>query len=121
MMAQEMDDGNAHLVEATQGVLEERELLFGDAPPNGIERRLGLTALHRLAPGRRALLFVMIGWAPLVAMAVLQHALTGAAGAGSIVREAGVHARYLIAVPLLVLADIACAPQLDALARHFKE
>ena len=33
--------------------------------------------------------------------------------------EVGAHARYLIAAPLLVLAEAVCAPQLNAIVRHF--
>jgi hypothetical protein len=37
----------------------------------------------------------------------------------SLLRETGAHARYLVAAPLLVLAEGFCAPRLGAIANHF--
>src|SRR5262249_10489818 len=120
-MAQDRDSGDMRRFEAERDGLEGERPLFGYAPPNGVETWIALTSLHRLETGRRAVLFVLIGWAPLIVLALLQGALAGTGDAASILREAGVHARYLIAVPFLVLADAVCAPQLDAIKRHLVE
>lgn len=93
--------------------------LFEHAPPSGAQQRLGLLKPGELNIKRRALLFILIGWVPLVLLAIVQSAWFGSGDLASLMRQVGVHARYLVAVPLLVLAEAACAPQLNAIVRHF--
>jgi hypothetical protein len=93
--------------------------LFDDAPPTGLQRRLGLLAPGDMRIGRRALLVILVGWVPLVLLALAQSAMTGRGEAASLLWEVGVHARYLAAAPLLVLAEAVCVPQLNAIVRHF--
>jgi hypothetical protein len=80
---------------------------------------LGLLAPGDLRIGRRALLVTLIGWVPLVLLALAQTAISGRGQAASLLWEVGVHARYLLAAPLLVLAEAVCVPQLNAIIRHF--
>ncbi len=93
--------------------------LFEDAPPSGLQRRLGLVTPDELNVGRRALLVVLIGWLPLVLLTIAQTALLGGDGIDSLLRETGVHARYLIAAPLLIVAEAQCATYLTTTVRHF--
>lgn len=93
--------------------------LFENAPPTALQKRLGLIRPRRLSVGRRALLVVLIAWAPIVLLTVGQSFVMGTDGLASLLREVGVHARYLIAAPLLIFAEAECAPRLDAIARHF--
>lgn len=51
--------------------------LFENAPPIGVQRRLGLVKPGELNVGRRALLVVLIGWLPLVLLTVGQTVLLG--------------------------------------------
>jgi hypothetical protein len=95
------------------------ETLFEHAPPMGAQRRLGLVNAGNLNINRRALLFVLIGWAPLVVLAILQSVVWGKDDIASLLWQVGIHARYLVAVPLLVVAEAACAPQLNAIVRNF--
>ena len=85
----------------------------------GVQRRLGLVESSNLNINRRALLVVLIGWAPLILFALAQSAMTRADEITPLLWEIGVHARYLIAVPLLVLAEAVCAPHLNAIVDHF--
>jgi hypothetical protein len=85
----------------------------------GVQRRLGLVKLDQLNIARRALLVILIGWAPLVLLAVGQSVWWGTDGMTALLRETGVHARYFIAAPLLIVAEAVCAPQLSAVVRHF--
>ncbi len=102
-------------------VASSRDLaLFENGPPRGIERRLGL--LGKDAPaeiGRRAVLVALVAWAPLILLTLVQSFAYGADELRSLARETGVHARYLVAAPLLVLAEAFCAPRLGAIANHF--
>jgi hypothetical protein len=68
---------------------------------------------------RRALVVVLAGWAPLVALTAVQGAWIGPDVIKSLLEEVGVHARYLIAAPMLVLAVAWYTPQLDAILRYF--
>lgn len=96
------------------------EAIFEFGPP----RRL--TALARLpspiAPnaGVRAVLTLGLCWFPLAVLIAFDVA-TGRAGIlNSFVEDIGVHARYAIAAPLLVLAHVVCARRLGVIARHFQ-
>ena len=93
--------------------------LFENAPPVGVERRLGLVRPNSRNVGRRALLLVSIGWAPLLLLAIAESALAGSDEITPMLREVGLHARYLVAVPLLVLAENVCAPRLNDIVRQF--
>jgi hypothetical protein len=98
---------------------EARNALFEHAPPAGLEMRLGLLSAGKLNVGRRALLVILAGWAPLIILAIVQSAWARVDVLTPMLWEVGVHARYLIAAPLLVLAEAACAPQLGEIVRHF--
>ncbi|HYD15434.1 MAG TPA: hypothetical protein VEA77_03445 [Hyphomicrobium sp.] len=91
------------------------EELFKNAPPRRLERRLGVP----VQTGRRALLVALVAWVPLVLLAIVQSFIFGSDELRSLLRETGVHARYLVAAPLLVLAEAICAPKLGAIANHF--
>jgi hypothetical protein len=83
-----------------------------------LERRVGLCAPGRPQSIRRALLVVGAGWVPLLVLCAIQSAL-GQDGLGSFLRDFAVHARSLIAAPILVLAQHPCVAHLSAIARHF--
>lgn len=68
---------------------------------------------------RRALVVVLAGWAPLVALTAVQGAWSGPDVIKSMLVEVGVHTRYLIAAPVLVLAVAWCMPRLDSVLRQF--
>jgi hypothetical protein len=96
-----------------------RDVLFEYAPPVGVQRRLGLVTPDNLNIRRRALLLALLGWAPLFLLAILQSVWLQTDDLTPLLRQIGVHARYLVAVPLLVLAEAVCAPQLNAIVRNF--
>ncbi|WP_312162620.1 hypothetical protein [Phenylobacterium sp.] len=96
------------------------ETIFEGGPP----RRL--TALARLpspiAPnaGVRTMLTLGLGWLPLAVLVAVDIAMGRAGVLHSFVEDIGVHARYAIAAPLLVLAHVVCARRLGVIARHFQ-
>jgi hypothetical protein len=91
------------------------------ASPDGLQRRLGLVGSGKPNINRRALLYVAIGWFPLLLLATAQDAWSGTDDVNSLLSQLGVHARYLVAVPMLVLAEAVCAPQLAAIVRHLTD
>ncbi|WP_157385633.1 hypothetical protein [Mesorhizobium sp. STM 4661] len=92
------------------------EALFENGPPVSLQRRLGLVRGSQFNVGRRALIVAVVGWIPLLVLAGFHSN-----GIASILWEVDVHARYLIAAPLLVLAEAQCAPRLNAIVRHFAD
>lgn len=110
-------EGGPHIADPAAGPDD----LFEGAPPAGVLRRLSPAKSGGSGIARRALLAALLGWAPLLLLSLLQGALWGSDDAGSFLREVGAHARYLVAVPLLVVAEAGCAPQLNAIVRQFVE
>jgi hypothetical protein len=93
--------------------------LFENGPPTGFQRRLGIIKAGRINVGLRAVLVVAIGWAPLIILAASQDSIMRSGGMASLLSETGAHARYLVAAPLLILAEVGCATQLSAIVRQF--
>lgn len=95
------------------------EALFEHAPPVGLQSRFGLVTRDSPNIRRRALLAALLAWAPLVLLAIVQSAVARLDVITPLLTEVAVHARYLIAVPLLVLAEEVCAPHLNAIIHRF--
>ncbi len=95
--------------------------LFEIGPLLGLQRRLGFARGDRFDAARRAIFVAAIGWPPLVVFTVVQSTVFHTDGIASLVRETGVHARYLLAVPLLVVAEVEAARRLNATVHHFVE
>lgn len=95
--------------------------LFEKGPPCGMQRRFGLIKPGVRNVATRAALVVAVGWLPPVLLTVGQNLFWQAGGIHSLMLDAGMHARYLIAAPLLVLAEVECAPRLTAIVRHFMD
>lgn len=96
--------------------------LFENAPPIGMERRLGLVKPGSLNIGRRILLLILLGWAPVVALTLIQALISGTTGqVESLLSRVEMHVRYLVVAPLLVFAEAQCAPSLSAIVRHFTD
>jgi hypothetical protein len=85
-----------------------------EGAPDGVRRLTGPSLGER-----HAWLFALVAWAPLILLAVLQSAYSKTDDVRALLWDIGVHARYLVAVPLLVLAGRVSAPQLDSVVRHF--
>jgi hypothetical protein len=93
--------------------------LFEGGPPCKSLTWIGLIRAGRADIPRRALFAVAVGWLPLAILTALQGDFIRADAANSFLLDFGVHARFLIAAPLLILAESTCAPRLAAIARQF--
>jgi hypothetical protein len=98
----------------------DNEIFYG-GPPSRLEawlrlRKSGDPRILRLAFG-----VVSITWLPLLLLTAARGDLLPRAGAGSFLQDFAVHARYLIAIPLLILAEAVCVPRLGAIVRQFEE
>mgnify|MGYP000524840762 CR=1 FL=1 len=84
--------------------------LFELGPPQRLQRRLVLAHPERPHIARRAILAVLAGW-------VL--ALAGG-HVSAFFYDMSVHARMLLAVPLLIIAEKVCAERLTEIAWQFR-
>ncbi|HEX5830482.1 MAG TPA: hypothetical protein VFY16_05835 [Gemmatimonadaceae bacterium] len=73
----------------------------------------------RLRAGRRALLAATVAWVPLIVLAAAQGYALRDDPRESLLLDVSAHGRYLVALPLLVLADAACVPRMALIARNF--
>ena len=64
---------------------------------------------------------VLLGWVPLLVLAVVQGLAWRGGTEGSFLVDFAVHARSLVAAPLFIIAESFCIPRLGAIARHFLE
>ena len=96
----------------------ERELFEG-GPPVVLQTWLGLGRPGQPNFGRRALLVILIGWIPLLVLTIVQSIAQDSGGPGAFFPDIAVHARSLLAAPMLIVAEAVCAPRLNAIAQQF--
>lgn len=95
--------------------------LFDGGPLQRWERSLGLVKPGRRLIARRALFAVLGSWLPLMILAAVQFLFSSRLSAKSLFSDFAVHARFLLAVPALILADAECIPRLGRIVNHFVE
>jgi hypothetical protein len=93
--------------------------LFESGPSHGLQRRLGLVQDKHLNARRRAAAVVLVGWAPLIVLTAVQDLAFRTHDVSVLLYDAGAHARYLLAAPLLILAEASCGAKLSAIVRNF--
>lgn len=69
-----------------------------------VQRRLGLIPANGLGIVRRAMIWSMVAWLPIVAWALLSGRLTAHTANEPLLGHFGIHVRFLIGVPLLIIA-----------------
>jgi hypothetical protein len=82
-------------------------------------RRLGLAGAGELGVYRRAALFALVCWLPIVGWALATGRLRGAGADQSLLAHYSIHVRCLIAIPLLIVAEEALHRGARAIAGHF--
>jgi hypothetical protein len=92
---------------------------FEGGPPHRFQTWLGLIRAGHPRVVRRAVLAIVVGWAPLVVLTALRGDFIRADAANSFALDFGAHARFLLAAPLLIFAESICLPRLAAIARQF--
>jgi hypothetical protein len=88
-------------------------------PTYRIETKIGLVRQNSPKILRRALLSILLTWVPLFVLSALQHIAIGHRVPVPFLGDFAVHARFLLAVPLLLVAEIVVGPHLAHAARHF--
>lgn len=95
--------------------------LFHRGPPLRLQTWLGLVKAGQPRIGRRALLVIAIGWIPLALLSAVAGNFLSDRGGGGFLLDIGAHARFLVAAPLLILAESLCAARLGIIARQFSD
>jgi hypothetical protein len=99
--------------------IEHCKELLDSGPPRRLQRSLGLIKPDDPRIARRAELAVLVGRAPLVVLAVVEGLVQRNHAAESFFSDFSVHARSLVAAPLLILAEADCTPRLGMVAHQF--
>jgi hypothetical protein len=94
---------------------------FYGGAPIGLESWIGLIKPDDLKIQRRALLVVLLGWVPLVVLAGFQDFFYGGNSLSSLLLDFGSLSRYLVAAPLLVIAERTCFPRFEKIILHFRD
>lgn len=101
--------------------MQERADPFDAGPYTRVQRSIGVWGVTGPRAGKRAALAALIAWVPLIVLSAAQGVGMGPTPRESMWLDISSHARYLVAVPLLVLAESFCLPGLAAIANHVGE
>lgn len=93
--------------------------IFDGGPPLKLEKSLGLIKPDQRRSAQRALLAVLIVWAPLFVLSAIESLVLKENKLGSLIGDLTVLFRYLIVVPLFILAEASTIFRLGQIARHF--
>ena len=94
------------------------ETFFESGPFPHFQKSLGLLRPVGLNITSRATVSIVIGWLPLVVL-VLAQDIRSQIFLFPFLSDYGVHARSLIAAPLLILSEAICLRRLEAIAIYF--
>jgi hypothetical protein len=75
-----------------------------------LEKRIGFVHHDRFLMGRRVLSLSWLAWGPLAVLTLIERNFTD--GANPFVRDLATHARCLLAIPLLLIADVVTGDRL---------
>ncbi len=94
------------------------EALFAHGPFPHVHRSLNFfrPVGERVLP--RAVVAMLVGWVPLVFLVAIEN-FQNHISLNSFLTDFGVHARSLLAAPLLILAEIPCLSRLGEIVRYF--
>lgn len=100
-------------------VLEMRRLSVVEGGPlDRLQLRLGLMKLQRPLIMRRALVFSLIGWLPLLVLSAVQGTLFKNVRI-PFLYDPSPHIRFLLSVPLLIVAEVVIGPRIVSATSHF--
>jgi len=87
-------------------------------PLDRLQLRLGLMKLQRPLIVRRALVFSLVAWLPLLILSALQGTLLTNVKI-PFLYDPSAHIRFLLSVPLLIVAEVVIGPRIVAATSHF--
>lgn len=93
--------------------------LFEGGPFYRLQQRLGLVRAEQGRIAVRVLVAVLISWVPLAILASVQGLAIGPTRLESFLMDFAVNVRFLVTVPVFILAEGSCMTQLRSIVRHF--
>lgn len=93
--------------------------LFAGGPLPGLLSRVKVLRAGWPQRVRRAEFAVLLSWLPLAILTIAEGSFLSLRGEGSFLFDISVHARLLLALPLLIVAEGLVAPRLGSIVRHF--
>lgn len=94
-------------------------LLMEGGPLFRIQRRMGLIKTNAPLVKRRALLAALLTWVPLLILSVLKGRAIGHSVPIPFLRDFSTYTRFLLSLPLLLLAESILGPRIAEAAAHF--
>ena len=94
-------------------------LLMEGGPLYHIEKRVGVIKKNSPLTIRRAFFAAMLTWIPLLILTILQGTAFGHKVIVPFLWDFSAHTRFLLAAPLLLLAEIVIGPRIAEAAEHF--
>src|SRR5579883_1457083 len=88
-------------------------------PLFNLQKRVGIIQQHAPFRKRRAIIAASVTWVPLLLLSALQGRAFGHEVPVSFVRDFSTYTRFLLAIPLLLLAENILAPRIAETAKHF--
>ena len=88
-------------------------------PLYNLQKRVGLIRKNAPFTKRRALLAALITWLPLLLLSAMQGRAFGRSVPVSFIRDFSTYTRFLLAIPLLLLAENILGPRIAEAAAHF--
>ncbi|HET6552230.1 MAG TPA: hypothetical protein VFG49_01720 [Dyella sp.] len=74
---------------------------------------------HRTEALQRILIAVAIGWVPQALLCLVQWLVLGRASSASFFTDVATYARFVLAVPILILSEYIILPRLEAITQYF--
>ena len=96
-----------------------RLALFEGGPCAPLEAMVRLHGTDRRSVLRRVLVAFLLTWLPLVVLTALTGQALGSSFRDSMLLDPAMHARFLVALPLLIVAAPVLTRQLQSIAQHF--
>jgi len=93
--------------------------LFDGGPFHRLQQQLGLVRAEQRRTGVRVLMAVLISWVPIAVLAVVQGLAIGPTRLESFLMDFAVNVRFLVTVPIFLLAEGSCMKQLRSIVRQF--
>lgn len=102
------------------GIRETRVfLLMEGGPLFRLEKRIGLIKENTRLIARRALIFGVVTWVPLLLLSALQGTAYGSKVPVPFLCDFSAYSRFLLAIPLLLLAEIVLGARISHAVEHF--
>lgn len=94
-------------------------LLMEGGPLYRVEKRVGLIKTNAPLTRKRAVFSALITWFPLLLLSALQGRAFGHAVPVSFLKDFSTYTRFLLATPLLLIAEMLLGPRIAEASEHF--